>query len=671
MTLQPIGSRLPKRRDSVATEYAVFDSRDRALEMLERERMPSDVKHILSGAISGNIQSQQLLFQSMMDTWPRLQKNIREVGLDVASLPWDVEAYHRRGERPDERDEMAAAFIEDSIWGMKADPARRRVNLHGILEALAEGYWTGHQVLELDWHQDSSGAWAPKAAKVVAPRFYGYDYEGEDSMKFDPSGGYGMGGKLEDFAKNKFLIAVNGGHSGHPTVAAPLRSLVGYWLAAVFGLKWMMQYSNIFGQPTRWANYPKDSDPKTRQSVLDMLNKMGTRAFGAFPDGTDLKFVESGKGSNALPQMALIAEADKQADIFILGQTLTSSTDGSGSRALGEVHEGVRKNLIFAIGRFVSSVISCQLIPAIAEENSASLDGLPTFEPKKPHTIDSEKQLAKLEGMQRLGMPVAKEYVYTSLDIPMPSDGAELAFGTPHNVTVTQSLVTASKAKFPKAFGSLGIPRSEMPQIKGEDHAAFVNFAKAKGFGYVRKLLNATSLRPTQEDYFPEGVEEKKANPSKRAVLASRDGYILDGHHQWKASFDQNEKIEVLVFDAPMTRLLALAHLMPSSTIQASEATLSRQKRTETIDRLMENIQAEAVGVQEERLAKVRPFFANLVALAQDDDILDEDFIAALRKAEEEIPELADDIDSNKLRDLMERAIASALLAGTASRYES
>ncbi|RYD69696.1 MAG: hypothetical protein EOP84_27975, partial [Verrucomicrobiaceae bacterium] len=113
----PIGSALPERRDSLGIEagdagsVTRFDggadsiivpkAQDRLLELIEREQLPGDVRSTLAGALTGDLRRQQLLFQAMIDTWPRLQKALGEVKRAVRKAPWQVKAWAPRGGEPD------------------------------------------------------------------------------------------------------------------------------------------------------------------------------------------------------------------------------------------------------------------------------------------------------------------------------------------------------------------------------------------------------------------------------------------------------------------------------------------------------------------------------------------------------------------------------------------
>jgi phage gp29-like protein len=376
---RPVGSALPPRRDAMLVEardammttpgesIVVPLAQDRMLEFFERDWVPAEVKNSVGSAIFGDLESQQRLFQAMIDTWPHLQKALREIKLAARNAPWKVVPWAPRGEEADEASQALASEVEDAIWSMRPDALRNYRGFEGTIEAMVEGYFVGHQVIEPLWER-RQGAWRPVAAKVVPPRFYSYanTTEGEDRLMFDRGGRSAGTWSLEDFPPHRFLFAVNGGHTGHPAAAAPLRALTPYWMAAVYGLRWAMVYSQLFGIPFRWATYADDAD---KTAVSRMLANIGTAGWAAFKKGTELNLVESSKGTQQLPQWELMEMANRECDVFILGQTLTTDVGNSGSRALGDVHDAVRRGVIAGVCDFVGEILTHQLVPAFVHWN--------------------------------------------------------------------------------------------------------------------------------------------------------------------------------------------------------------------------------------------------------------------------------------------------------------
>ena len=447
----PVGAALPPRRDQVVAASAVvldappvpkseWDSyainvpraRDRMLEFFEREQLPGDVRSTLAAALNGDLHYQTLLFIAMIDSWPKLQGNLGEMCQDVATAPWQIVPFAQRGEEPDEAAKKFAKEIEEMVWRMKPDAKKGENALEETIASLAMNFFTGHGVHEIRWKRAKDGSWRPRATKPVPARYYGYPYDEmpdgdpEERLMFDPDGMTGAR-NFVDFPDHRFLIAIHKGHPGHPSVAAPLRALAPYWLAAVYGLKWFMNFTQLYGIPWRHAEI---SNPKDRNVVEQAMAGIGANGFIVTESGVKINVIAPpSTAGQTLPQRELIELADKQCDTFILGQTLTSGTDKSGSRALGEVHEDTRAKRVKAVEDFVGRVLTYQLIPSIVAVNwGEGRDDMPEMWAKR-ETAKNETELAERD--EKIGItsgktPVQKAWFYERHGSPVPNDGDEL-----------------------------------------------------------------------------------------------------------------------------------------------------------------------------------------------------------------------------------------------------
>lgn len=425
-SLKPIGAALPPRKDQLVKARAAAPTseiiqpkaQDRLYELIEREQLPGDVRDTLAGALTGDLPRQQLLFQAMIDTWPRLQKNLNEVARSVSSTPWEILPYSERGDEATDSAIEKADLVHKAIENMAPRPAWDELSERGLVKSLVHGYYMGHQVCEIFWDRTSEGT-MPRSAKVVAPRYYDYPDDGEDRLMFLPNGGY-YTGNFEEFPEHHFMLAINSGHSGHASISAPLRALTGYWLAATFGLKWLLQFTQLYGVPFRFATY---EDETVRTKVCNMLENIGSSGWGAFPKGTEIEFVEASKSADSLPQAMLLEMADKQCDTFILGQTLTTDVGDSGSRALGDVHQEVRAGVIQGVNDFVSDIFNHQLVPSIISLNYGNKDELPCYKATVEAPKDEIAMAQRDQTLISMGMEVGKEWLYERHGVPMPEDG--------------------------------------------------------------------------------------------------------------------------------------------------------------------------------------------------------------------------------------------------------
>lgn len=125
---------------------------------------------------------------------------------------------------------------------------------------------------------------------------------------------------------------------------------------------------------------------------------------------------------------------------------------------------------------------------------------------------------------------------------------------------------------FSRSHGSLGIPRCDMPQIRGAARAELARFLERRGIKHSEFAVSVHAVRPTQDSYSPSKVQAARPNMMARGVerpiIISSDNHILDGHHQWMAALIERPagKIRVLQFEAPILVLLREAFRCPGIT---------------------------------------------------------------------------------------------------------
>ena len=262
---------------------------------IERTQTPQTVESVLNNALNGSLWEQHLVFVAMVDTWPRLAKALEEVARESGEAPFNVVPFAKRNKDASPRAVKHAEFVEDAVCCIRANPLRQELDWNGLHESLAQGYFYGHHVVETLWHR-VDGIQVPRAFSYVPPEFYRYPskFSEDDRLMLNLSGHFN--GNLQDFPPYHFLVGIRKAHLGHAAIAAPLRSLVAYWIAANFGLKWFMEFAQNFGVPLRWGTYStKDAD--TRNEVASMLASIGSNGWGAFPAGTDIQVVESSRSA--------------------------------------------------------------------------------------------------------------------------------------------------------------------------------------------------------------------------------------------------------------------------------------------------------------------------------------------------------------------------------------
>lgn len=403
---------------------------------------PAAIESILKEALTGKSpRREQELYSLMESTWPRLLKNKMEVVEAVLSLDWNLM------EPPDDEGIPGAKeLIGRTKNGMKGDPCTDGHGWRATLGALIDAWFRGISISEIEWEYRGGKkfvpAWLPKQTRDLPPWHFGW--------RTGPSGASAGGGPTDndgrlvlypdataqsgiDFPPNKFLIAIRKAGKGHPSGTALLRCLAWWWCSANFSQEWLLNFAQIFGQPFRWATYQPGQDG-VKDELATMMEAMGSAAWGIGPDGTKIDWHESSRNGRDNPQAYILQLADTACDLLVLGQTLTGSvSQDGGSRALGDVHQSVRADIIDSAASWLAEVLNEQLVPAVIALNYGEVDedsALPWFQPTRKSKKDTKVIAETFEIILRSAIPVLKEEVYDQLDLSMPEDGDEV-FGAP------------------------------------------------------------------------------------------------------------------------------------------------------------------------------------------------------------------------------------------------
>lgn len=390
---------------------------------------PAFVENILRGAMSGSLDQQWELFDLMEDTTPRLLKNVGEIKDDAGDYGWKLEAHTETDLPPTPEAEAKKQTVAAAMARMQPRPGWDENGFSGTLFDLADAWYKGTSVLEIDWGF-ADALHFPRATWWVDPHQYSWSDEGwlglmtgERNYQSNFSSR-----AVEPFLEGKFLIAQCKARSGSPLNTALLRALAWWWCAANFSQDWLMNLAQLFGLPFRWATYANNASDATVAQIGDLLANMGSNGYGAFPEGTNLNFLEGGKTAGTSPQDGLLDRFDTICDLLILRQTLTSQTgpSGGGSLALGQVHQSGREKEVSSVASFMAGVLNEQLIPQILELNYGETSAAPRYCPEPRKQEDTKANADMIEVAVRTGIRVPEKWAHQKLAIPLPQAGEEI-----------------------------------------------------------------------------------------------------------------------------------------------------------------------------------------------------------------------------------------------------
>jgi len=174
------------------------------------------------------------------------------------------------------------------------------------------------------------------------------------------------------------------------------------------------EFGQLFGIPVRIAK-TASRDSQEINSIKNMLEHMGPAAWGLFPEGTELEFVENGKGDAFNVFDKRIDRANSEISKGILGQTMT--LDSGSSLSQSEVHLEVLKTLIEKDADMVRDVINDKLLP-LMNAKGFGLEGA-RFDWVIDTQYTPEQQLQMEQMLLNAGYDIDADYFAQKYGIPI------------------------------------------------------------------------------------------------------------------------------------------------------------------------------------------------------------------------------------------------------------
>lgn len=173
------------------------------------------------------------------------------------------------------------------------------------------------------------------------------------------------------------------------------------------------QFGELFGMPLRVVK-TTTRDEQERNRIYSMLRDMAHKAFGIFPEGTDIQFIESSKGDAYNVYDKRIDRCDSEMSKAILGQTMT--LENGSSKAQGEVHLTVLEDMVKEDGVFIRNLVNDKLIPLMLS-HGFKLSGY-TWEWDDTLQLTPEQQ-QNMEKMLLSNYEIDPQYFIAKYNIPI------------------------------------------------------------------------------------------------------------------------------------------------------------------------------------------------------------------------------------------------------------
>jgi phage gp29-like protein len=283
--------------------------------------------------------------------------NVRK--LAVISCDWDIIPYSKTEEAIEYADFVKDIF-ENRIPSMRAC-------LNQMMDAIVTGY-TVHEVLtKLDEHGNET------VKELV--------YRNPDRFEFGIDGKFylvdSVNLRRRELDTKHFLIHRNDANPENPYGESVLGE-ASFWLYYLKSGNWKdwAQFNERFGQGILKGEYER-GDIRAMNQTFDALKQLRSNGYAVFEKGSNVDIIEASRRTGDYKD--LLNEIDRAIAKMVLGQELTTSTgSGSGSYALGKVHQNTFDNIVMSDRANLEESIN-DLIRNILRRTFPGLNKFPKF----------------------------------------------------------------------------------------------------------------------------------------------------------------------------------------------------------------------------------------------------------------------------------------------------
>lgn len=354
----------------------------------------------------------------MVDSQVRACVNSRKSG--TKSLLWRINC---REEVNSKESELIKAYYDNDI------------DVDTVNDAILNAPLFGFQPIEVMWAKTGNYI-TPTELRPKNQEWFIYDADGQ--LRLQTVGSQLIG---EELPPRKFLTPrYNDIHNSYYNPYGDRLLSSCFWPATFkhTSYKWWVTFAEKYGMPYLVGKLPSGQDNR-REEMLEELQNMVMDAVAVITDDSDIMLQSVSGTSNADSYYKLINACEASISKVILGQTLTTDGNyqGGGSRALGEVHQEVRQDIILGDKKIVERAHN-QLIQWICEVNFGASYKVPTFELYEEEDVD--KTLAERdEILTRAGVKLSKSYFvkaygFEDEDIELVEDKTDSEDANPPNI---------------------------------------------------------------------------------------------------------------------------------------------------------------------------------------------------------------------------------------------
>ena len=180
------------------------------------------------------------------------------------------------------------------------------------------------------------------------------------------------------------------------------------------------QFCNIFGMPIREYTYDAGDETARKRLIAD-ARRQGSNAVYIHPKDSELTLIEAGNKTGSSDLYKTFADYwDSKISIRVLGNTLTTDTQDTGTQALGTVHKEEEDDMNADDRDFILDILNYEMRPIFVNLGFNVQGG--EFVYARKERIEPTKQLEIVKGLHDIGLPLDDDWLYNTFTIAKPKD---------------------------------------------------------------------------------------------------------------------------------------------------------------------------------------------------------------------------------------------------------
>lgn len=342
------------------------------------------------------------------------------------------------------RDSKQAKDIAEVFQEEVVDQPNFRELLASLMDAIPKGY----SVVQPIW-DTATRPWTFKEFSHIDPRCFTYDRDTRSQLRIKDER-YDDGRPIPS---GLFLVHNPRIRTGIKIRDSVARMVAINWFCKTSSVQDWLAFAEVYGMPIRIGRYNPAKVTDEEKATLRMaLVNLGHDASAMIPDTMKIDFADARRptsGDNVYG--SIVNYLDQQTSRAILGQVLAADARATGlGTAIADLHREVRQDILEADASAVMATVK-HLVRMWTQLNF----GLAAPVPHVRLDIAPPQDLAKfttgvLPWFVQGGLEIPKDWLYETLQIPVPEKGEEtvkapLAPGTPGAGGATPGVKSTSK----------------------------------------------------------------------------------------------------------------------------------------------------------------------------------------------------------------------------------